>query len=146
MTPFEEMLNVLEEFRVKYLLVGGHAVMYYTEPRYTKDIDIFVEASPENAPKVFRALATFGAPLAGMSERDFSEPGYFYQMGNPPLRIDVLMSLPGVNFEGAWARKVRVPFGVVEANLISREDLITSKRASGRHIDLHDVELLERFA
>jgi hypothetical protein len=139
------MLSVLEEFRVKYLIVGGHAVMYYSEPRYTKNIDIFVEVSPENALKVFHALAAFGAPLKGLSEKDFSEPGYFYQMGNPPLRIDVLMSLPGVDFADAWARKVRVPFGAAEVNLISREDLIASKRLSGRHMDLHDVELLERY-
>jgi predicted nucleotidyltransferase len=143
MSEFEEILKTFEEFRVKYLVIGGHAVMFYTEPRYTKDIDLFIEASQENARLVFQALAHFGAPLAGLSERDFAENGA-YQMGLPPFRIDIFMSVSGVEFAAAWPRRVRTRVGGVEANIVSREDLIAMKKALGRHIDLHDVEQLEK--
>lgn len=144
MRDFEEILSALESSRAKYLIVGGHAVMYYTEPRFTKDLDVFVEASEENAIKVFDALRSFGAPLSGLTPKDFEEPGYFYQMGRPPVRIDILTSIDGVSFDEAWHGRARVNFGTVEINLISRADLIRNKRACGRHIDLHDADMLER--
>ncbi len=100
-TPeFSELLNTFNEHEVKYLIVGAFAVMIYSEPRYTKDLDLWIEVSPDNASKVFAALRDFGAPLAGLTEKDFRGPG-FYQMGRPPGRIDVLMSLDGVDFESA---------------------------------------------
>ncbi len=89
-SDFNDLLSGFDELGVKYLIVGGHAVMFYSEPRYTKDLDIWIEASPENASRVFRALAKFGAPLQGVSEADFAAPGSFYQLGRPPLRVDVL--------------------------------------------------------
>jgi len=143
MRDFEEILSALESSRAKYLIVGGHAVMYYTEPRFTKDLDVFIEASKENAAKVFDALRDFGAPLAGLSPADFESPGYFYQMGRPPVRIDILTSIDGVTFADAWAGRTRAVFGTVEVNLIGRAELIQNKRACGRHIDLHDAEQLE---
>ena len=144
MTGFEEIFSTFENFQVKYIVIGGHAMMYDCGPRFTKDIEIFIEVSPENSVRVFEALAQFGVPLAGMTADYFSEPGYVYQMGVPPLRIDVFMSLNGVDFETAWERRVRACLGEIEANVISREDIIASKKASGRPIDLHDVEQLEK--
>ncbi len=142
-SDFEELLKVFNVNGVKYLVVGGHAVMLYTEPRYTKDLDVWIEASQENAEKAFRALAAFGAPLAGLSPSDFAREGFFYQVGMPPVRVDILMSIDGVRFEEAWPNRNGAAFGAQQAWFISRTDLLKNKRASGRHIDLHDAELLE---
>jgi hypothetical protein len=141
-SDFEELLKIFNDSDVKYLIVGGHAVMLYTEPRYTKDLDVWVEASAENAERVFRALASFGAPLAGLSPADFSREGFFYQMGMPPARLDILMSIDGVTFGEAWPNRTQAQFGSQPAWFIGRADLLKNKRASGRHIDLHDADLL----
>jgi hypothetical protein len=117
--------------------------MQYTEPRFTKDLDLWVEATPDNAEAVFRALATFGAPLAGMQASDFETPGCFYQIGRPPLRIDVLTSIDGVEFSAAWDNRFPSKLGDEEVFFIGKADLIRNKRAVGRHIDLHDAGLLE---
>lgn len=129
-SDFSELLNLFNANNVKYLSVGGYAVMLYTEPRYTKDLDIWIEANEENAARAFRALAEFGAPLAGLAAADFSKEGFFYQLGRPPARIDIQMSQ-------------EAPLGGRTAWFISRSDLIKNKRATGRHIDLHDVEQLD---
>lgn len=142
-SDFEELLRLLNEDEVKYLIVGGHAVMLYTEPRYTKDLDVWIEASEENGAKVFRVLAAFGAPLAGLSASDFAREGFFYQLGSPPARVDILMSIDGVQFPEAWANRNQSVVGEQKAWFISRADLIKNKRATGRHIDLHDAGLLE---
>jgi len=117
--------------------------MLYTEPRYTKDLDIWVDATAANAENVFRALAQFGAPLSGLSARDFASEGFFYQIGQPPVRVDVLMSIDGVRFPEAWPNRTQSKLGQQAAWFIGRQDLIKNKRASGRHIDLHDAEILE---
>src|ERR1043165_7897565 len=105
-SDFKEMLEALNAFHVRYLIVGAHAVMKYTEPRYTKDLDVLVATDPENAEHVFRALAHFGAPLAGYSPDDFKKEGFWFQVGVPPVRIDILLSIPGVDFESAWSKRV----------------------------------------
>ena len=125
------------------MVVGGHALMLYAEPRHTKDLDIWVEASQENANRLYKALADFGAPLAGASPADFAEEGVAYQLGVPPVRVDILTSIDGVEFKDAWPRRVESRLGKEKAWFISREDLIQNKKASGRYIDLHDVESLE---
>src|ERR1017187_6595989 len=94
-SDFEELLSIFNENGVRYLIVGGHAVMLYTEPRYTKDLDVWIDASAENAERVYRSLVAFGAPLAGLTAKDFAEEGSFYQMGIPPVRVDILMFDPG---------------------------------------------------
>src|SRR5271165_2267467 len=94
-SDFKELLNLFENCEVRYLVVGGYAVMHYCEPRYTKDLDIWIEASPDNAQNVFRALAQFGAPLKGISPADFSTEDIVYQMGIPPARVDVIVTLDG---------------------------------------------------
>jgi len=142
-SDFEELLKIFNANGVKYLIVGGHAVMLYTEPRYTKDLDVWVEASGDNAAMVFRSLAEFGAPLSGLTAEDFTREGFFYQIGVPPVRVDILMSIDAVRFEEAWPNRNRADFGAEPAWFIGRSDLIRNKRASGRHIDLHDAELLE---
>jgi hypothetical protein len=141
-SDFKDLLKVLNDYKVHYLVVGGYAVMTYTEPRYTKDLDIWIEASPKNARAVFRALGRFGAPLANLTEADFAGEGFFYHMGRPPSRIDVLMSIAGVRFVDAWPNRVNINFDGVLGHVISRKDLIANKRAVGRHQDLADVDSL----
>jgi len=100
-SDFSDLLRAFNDNGVRYLIVGGHAVMLYTEPRYTKYLDVWVEASADNAEKVYRSLAAFGAPLSGLTPNDFSSEGFFYQMGVPPARVDILMSVDGVSFHEA---------------------------------------------
>lgn len=139
-TPeFSELLSTFNEHGVKYLIVGGFAVMVYSEPRYTKDLDVWVEASESNASRVFAALREFGAPLVGITEQDFVESG-FYQMGRPPGRIDVMMSLDGVDFDTAWENRKSAEFRGVPTNYIGKEDLLRNKELAGRYQDLADIE------
>jgi predicted nucleotidyltransferase len=143
---FKELLSILERHEVRYLVIGGYAVMLYSEPRWTKDLDIWIALDATNARAVFAALREFGAPLAGLTEDDFTAPGYFYQMGNPPLRLDVMMDIPGGDFEAAWTRRNTIDLGGTVIHFIGREDLIAVKLASGREQDLKDVEALKRRA
>ncbi len=102
---FKERLNVFKKYNARYLIVGGYAVKGYAEPRFTKDLEIFVACDKANALAVYAALKEFGALLTNLVPEDFSQPEYFYQMGIAPLRIDVLMSMPGVDFEKAWQNR-----------------------------------------
>lgn len=141
---FKELLSGLERHEVRYLVIGGYAVMLYSEPRWTKDLDLWIAIDAANARAIFAALREFGAPLAGLTERDFEAPGYFYQMGNPPLRVDVMMDIPGGDFESAWSRRNTVQLEGAAIHFISRDDLIAVKQASGRDQDLRDVALLQQ--
>jgi hypothetical protein len=138
-------LRVFSHYKVEYLIVGGYAVAFHAEPRFTKDLDILVSASQENAHRVFQALRAFGASLSGLTEKDFEKEGYFYQMGKPPLRVDILMSIDGVEFNDAWTRRVESVIGDVRAFFISKEDLIAAKTAAGRPQDLVDVQILTTY-
>ena len=139
-TPeFKELLSTFNEHGVRYLIVGGFAVMVYSEPRYTKDLDVWVDASPQNAARVFSALRDFGAPLEGLTQQHFTESG-FYQMGRPPGRIDVMMSLDGVEFDKAWENRKSDSFRGVPVNFLGKDDLLHNKELSGRHQDLADIE------
>jgi hypothetical protein len=104
-SDFSDLLKLLDDNNARYLVVGGYAVVQYAEPRYTKDLDLWISSDPENAGVVFKALREFGAPLAGLTEADFAEEGYFFQMGVPPVRIDILMGIPGLDFDDAWQRR-----------------------------------------
>lgn len=143
-SDFSDLLNLFKANNVKYMVIGGYAVVQYTEPRFTKDLHLWISTQPDNAEAVFAALKEFGAPLEGMSPKDFSEEGYFYQMGVPPVRVDILMGIPGVQFDEAWERRVEVQFDDVSVTIISREDLIQAKRAAGRPQDLLDADSLEQ--
>lgn len=139
---FKELLSILAKHEVRYLVIGGYAVMLYSEPRWTKDLDLWIAIDAANALAMFNALREFGAPLTNLTSEDFSEPGYFYQMGNPPLRVDVMMEIPGGDFDQAWQRRNTVSIGEQTIQFISREDLIALKLASGRDQDLKDVAAL----
>ena len=141
-SDFKELLSIFNARQVKYLVVGGYAVSEYSEPRYTKDLDIWIEASLENAAKVFAALKQFKAPLSDLTTSDFAEEGNFYQMGRPPVRIDILMSVEGLKFIEAWENRQITNLFDTETNFISHDDLIRSKEAAGRPQDLLDIENL----
>ena len=140
---YREMLQCLLEEGVRFLLVGAYAVAVHGFPRATNDIDFFVWATPENAAKLLRALARFGAPLDDVSESDFSAAGIVFQIGNSPRRIDIITSISGVDFEHAYANRKSIVLEGLEIPVISVPDLIANKRASGRAQDLADVEKLE---
>ncbi|GJQ35968.1 MAG: hypothetical protein JETCAE01_19780 [Anaerolineaceae bacterium] len=141
-SDFSDLLRIFNEHGVKYLVVGGYAVVQYAEPRYTKDLDVLIATDKKNAEAVYSALREFGAPLAGLTSKDFAEDGFFFQMGVPPIRVDVIMGIPGVNFEECWNRRVEVDFEGLSVIFISKQDLIVSKRAAGRPQDLMDADLL----
>ena len=143
-SDFRELLSALNDYDARYLVIGGYAVMLYTEPRFTKDLDLWVEPTRENGARVFQALAHFGAPLAGVTPDDFSSEGLFYQMGSPPVRVDILTSVTGMRFEEAWPRRVERDLEGVRTPFLSREDLIQIKSALGRPQDLMDVDALKK--
>ena len=136
-SDFSDLLSLFNAKRVRYMVIGGYAVVQHAEPRFTNDLDLLVGTETSNADAVYSALRDFGAPLSGMTPADFREEGYFYQMGAPPNRVDILMGIPGVEFKEAWKRRVEVDF-------ISREDLIKAKQAAGRPQDLIDLQALRR--
>jgi hypothetical protein len=138
---YKELLQLLNEFQVEYLIVGGFAVMKYGEPRYTKDLDVWVGNSAQNSQKVVEALRRFGAPLDhdGITPQTFTEKQVVYQIGIAPVRIDVLTEITGVKFADAWKNKVASTFFGVPVHFISFDDLVANKRALGRASDLRDL-------
>ena len=140
---YKDLLSAFQSHGVKYLVVGGFAVIYHSQPRFTKDMDLFIKADPDNAQATYAALAAFGAPLQGIRPEDFAERGSFFRFGRDPKGFDILPDIPGVDFDGAWERRVKTVIDAgtgLKANFISADDLITAKLASGRIRDLADVE------
>jgi hypothetical protein len=141
---FRELLKVFEKHKIRYLIVGGYAVMKYSEPRFTKDLDVFIATDQGNANGVFAALKEFGAPLENLTADDFVQKGYFYQMGRPPIRVDIMMSIPGIEFDAAWENREVVELDDLKILFISRSDLIRAKEASARPQDKIDVDKLKK--
>jgi len=137
---FVDLLRAFAAADVRYLVVGAYALGFHGRPRATGDLDIWVEATPDNAVRVLSALAAFGAPLHDVSERDFSREGITYQIGLPPLRIDILTQLTGLSFADAWPERMRGPLGEIQVDFIGREAFMSNKRATGRLKDLADIE------
>ncbi len=145
---YRDLLRSFNEYKVEYLIVGGYAVMKYSEPRFTKDLDLWVNPSSENSARVCRALAAFGAPLAhdGVTPETFTNANTVYQIGVAPVRVDILTGITGVVFSDAWRKRVASSFFGVPVDLISLEDLIANKRAAGRTGDLEHLERLQKKA
>ena len=138
----KELLRAFNDHGVRYLVVGGYAFGVHAEPRATKDLDLFIGAEKENSEAVFRALAQYGAPLASLSPTDFRD-GTIFQIGQPPARIDLLQHIDGVSFEEAWENRIEGLWdGEIRTAVISKEDLIRNKLASGREQDILDVKKL----
>jgi hypothetical protein len=141
---FRDLFAALNDAGARYLLVGGYALAVHAVPRFTKDIDVWVEPAADNAARVIAALQTFGAPLQDVSESDFASPGIVFQMGMPPNRIDIVTSIEGVRFDEAWPDRVQASYGDQSISVIGRRHMILNKRAVGRPQDLLDAEQLER--
>ena len=138
----KELLRAFNDHAVKYLIVGGYAFGVHAEPRATKDLDIFIRADEKNSEAVFRALAQYGAPLDDLTPSDFMD-GTTFQIGQPPARIDILQRIDGVTFDHAWENRIEgLVDGQLQAAVISRDDLIRNKLATGREQDILDVKQL----
>jgi hypothetical protein len=136
-----DLLLAFNAHNVRYLVVGGYAYSYYAEPRATKDLDVFVDSSPENAALVFEALAEFGAPLSGMTPKDFQDGKSWFQVGVALSRIDVIQRIDAVDFDSAWqSSEAGMAGDDIPVRYISVDDLIKNKLAVGRLRDLADVE------
>ena len=138
-----ELLRGLNAAGVKYLIVGAHALGLYATPRATGDLDIWIERSPENAKRTYRALASFGAPLGDLTEGELQGEDCIFMFGRPPLRVDILTDISGISFEEAWPNRVEGALGEVPVCFIGRDDFARNKRASGRTKDLADLEALD---
>ena len=139
-----DLLRAFSSSNVEYLIVGGWAVSVHSEPRFTKDLDLLVGNAPENLARAAAALRLFGAPETIVAQASALASDEFLFFGSPPARVDLLTSIPGVEFADAWTRRVDVDFGGVLVHVISRPDLICAKRAAGREKDLRDLRALEK--
>jgi hypothetical protein len=142
---FSDLLSAFDVHEVRCLLVGGYAYSFHARPRYTKDLDLWIDPERENAQRVWRALAEFGAPLSEVTPDDFARSGTVFQIGQAPNRVDLLTHVDGLEFGSAWEHRVASVYAGIPIQVIGREDLIANKRAVGRLQDLADVEDLERF-
>ena len=140
---FKEFVGLLDSTNVEYLLVGGYALAAHGHPRYTGDIDFWVNPTPENAVRLMQALTAFGFGGLGLTRDDFMQPDAVVQLGYPPARIDLLTAIDGVSFDACYARRRRLRVDGVELSLIDVDDLRANKRASGRLKDLADLEALD---
>jgi hypothetical protein len=140
---FREFIQSLNANQVRYLVVGGYAVAFHGHPRYTKDLDVWIDLSPANARNVVKALGEFGFGSLGLKEADFLTPDQIVQLGNPPNRIELFTTIPGVDFNSCYTARVQSEIDGVDVNFINIENLKKNKKASGRLQDLADVESLE---
>jgi hypothetical protein len=141
---YAEILSALFAENAEFLVVGAFALAAHGAPRTTGDIDLWVNPDPANARRVWQALLKFGAPLSGFSPDDFSKPDVVFQMGVPPVRIDLLTSIDGVEWNEAWAGRLVKEVEGVRVPVLSSEHMIRNKRATGRPQDLVDADILER--
>lgn len=145
-SDFKELLTILNACQVSYLVVGGYAYIHYAEPRFTKDIDLWIQPSRENAVRLREALIQFGGWVEGMTLEHFTTERTMFQIGLPPCRVDFHTSIPGLDFRPAYAARKIADIDGLAVPLISLTDLIIAKRTSGRDQDLRDVAGLERIA
>jgi hypothetical protein len=140
---FKEFIQLLNENQVKYLVIGGYAVAVHGHPRYTKDIDIWIEISEENAQKLVTALTQFGFESLGLTSEDFQTPNQIIQLGYPPNRIDLITNPDGIDFQTCYDSKIEVTLNDVQVKFINLDNLKKNKLASGRLQDLADLEKLQ---
>ena len=139
---FEKLFASFNAHRVKYLVVGAHALAHYVAPRFTQDLDVWVPPELNDPLLVRKACASFGLPVKGMTLADLKNPDMVFQFGVPPVRIDVLMGVSGLAASAAWKRRQAARYGRARIWVLSRADLMRNKRASGRPKDLRDLAAL----
>ncbi len=138
-----EFIELLNEHKVKYVIVGGHAVAFHGYPRMTGDIDFLVERSTANARRLKSVMVAFGFESLKLRPRDLVEPNLVIQLGRPPNRIDITTTITGVSFEEAWAERVRVEWHGLLVNFISKAHLKKNKMLTGRAKDIADLGALD---
>jgi predicted nucleotidyltransferase len=142
---YEEFIEFLNRLEARYLVVGAHAVAFHARPRATKDLDVFIEPTRENAERVLDAIRQFLGTDLGIKLRDLSTPGRIVQLGVAPTRIDLMSRLSGIpDFESVWRRRVDAVFGDIPTHYLSLEDLIQNKTSAGRDQDKADLRALRR--
>jgi hypothetical protein len=141
-SDFEELLALFNVHNVRAVIVGGHALAFHGRPRYTNDLDIFLEPSATNAAALMRALEDFGFGSVGLTPQDFSSPGKIVQLGVAPNRIDLMTAIDGVTFDEAWADRVHGTFGSVPVSFLGRRTFLDNKRAAGRPQDIADIDAI----
>lgn len=141
---YEELLKLFNKHRVKYCVVGAFAVAFYARPRYTKDMDILVEANLENGRRINKALKDFGFGSLKLSPEDFTKTKQIIQLGYEPVRIDLLTSIEGNSFEDVWKHKKHGIYGKTKVFFIGPDELIKNKKALNRKQDQADIELLRK--
>jgi hypothetical protein len=140
---FRDLLRVFVAHDVRFLVVGAYALAVLGRPRATGDLDVWIDATMANARRTIGALREFGAPLHELSVEDLAHSGTVFQIGLPPLRIDVLTAIDGVDFSSAWPRRLVADFDGVQVGVIGRKDFLINKRATGRLKDRADAERLD---
>lgn len=141
---FEDFIQLLNKYEVEYLVVGGYAMAFHGKPRYTGDLDIWINISATNAEKMLRVMKDFGMDALGFEKDDFLQPGYISQIGYPPLRIDILNSIDGVLFDEAYENRQKVKADDLDILYIGLNDLLKNKKASGRKQDIADVKEIKK--
>ena len=141
---YEDLLRLLNKHKVRYCIIGAYAVAFYGMPRYTKDMDILVEPSPQNAKKIVRALMEFGFKKSGLGEEDFSRKGKIIQLGYEPVRVDIMTSIQGVEFGKIWKGKTVGRYGKQKIYFVGKSELIKNKKMIGRKQDEIDLKFLSR--
>lgn len=142
---FKEFIELLNEHKVKYLIIGGYAVNFHGYPRYTKDIDFWLWMTEPNIKKLIQALKEFGFGSLNIAVEDFMTPENVVQLGYEPYRIDLLVDVEGVDFEECFERRTEAVLDGTEVKFLSLQDLITVKKKAGRLQDLADAEQLEKL-
>jgi hypothetical protein len=141
---FKDLFAALNAEGAEYLLVGGYAMAVHDAPRFTKDLEVWVNPSASNPPRVHAALRRFGASLGELTMEDLATPGIVFQIGVQPNRIDLLTTIDGVTFEEAWPDRLESTYGAEPVHVIGRRHLVQSKRSTGRAQDQLDADLLDR--
>ena len=142
---YEELFSTLNAYKIKYLVVGAHAVVFYTQPRFTKDLDVWVPTVLNDSQRVYDALKAYGAPLRGLTPKSFARPGIILQIGVAPVRVDIMTEVPGVGIEDAWKNRVKSRYGKTPIHVLGLPELIKAKQTSGRPQDKLDLtKLLKR--
>jgi hypothetical protein len=139
---YEDLLRLFNKHKVNYCIVGAFAVAFYALPRYTKDMDILVNPGIDNGRRIIKALKEFGFRSLKLTEEDFSREGKLVQLGYEPVRVDLITSISGVNFNEVWKNRVKSSFGRIRVNFIGINDLIKSKEAANRKQDSADLDIL----
>ena len=143
-SDYEELFSTFNAHKIKYLVIGAHAVAFYAQPRFTKDLDVWIPAALNNGQRIYDALKAYGAPLRDLSPETFADPEMILQIGVAPVRVDIMIEVPGVTAQDAWKRRVKTRYGRTTIHVLGLSDLIKAKEVSGRPQDKLDLARLRK--